>query len=132
MKKKDNYPITVAQAIEHFDTINEVFFAKKRHSFGKFLGVCVLEGCGLNGNAEELASLISFGDELVLKVDEDPSMPISVFTLDGTQVGFLTFTDSLFPAILIERGIMIKSYVEAAEYTSGVLSVAVSLYFSRY
>lgn len=132
MKKTDNYPITVNQAIERFDTIDEVFLSKQRHSFGKFLGVCVLQGCGIDGSAEKLASLIKFADELELKVDADTSMPISVFTLDGIQVGFLTYTDSLFPIMLIERGITIKCYVEASEYVSGVLSVAVSLYFSRY
>ncbi len=132
MKKIEVYPITVSQVMDHPETVDKVFLSEKRHSFGKYLGVCLLQGCGLGGNAEKLAPLISFGDELTLKPDDDPSMPISVFMSDGQQLGFLSYTDSLFPAMLIERGIEIKCFIEAAEYASGVLSVAVSLYFSRY
>ncbi len=132
MKKIEEYPITVTRVKEHPETVDKIFLKKKRHSFGEYLGVCLLQGCNLDGNAESLASQLSFGDELTLHLDENPSMPLSVYVADGVQLGFLTFTDSLFPIMLIERGLEIKCFVEAFEYVSGVLSVAVSLYVEKY
>lgn len=132
MKRISDYPITVSQAKEHPETIDKIFLAKKRHSFGNYLGVCLLQGIGLGEDTEKIFSSISFGDELVLKPDVNPSMPISVFTKEDIQVGFLTYTDSLFPTMLIKRGLELKCFVEALEYSADVLSVAVSLYFQRY
>lgn len=132
MKRIADYPITVSQAKDHPETINDIFLKKKRHSFGHYLGVCLLQGIGLGEDAEKIRSSVAFGDELVLKPDVNPSMPISVFTKDGMQVGFLTYTDSLFPMMLINRGLELKCFVEALEYSAGVLSIAVSLYFQRY
>ena len=132
MKRMDPYPITVTQVKDHPETVDKVFLSKKRHSFGEYLGVCLLQGCSFGGNPEETASAVAFGDELVLEPDVNPSMPISVLTENGVRVGFLTYTDSVLPLMLIKRGIDVKCYAEAVELSAGVLSIAVSMYISKY
>jgi hypothetical protein len=133
MKIKESYPFDFSFIANHTAEAEMVIKKIKPHK-GGFVGLEILEGSFPDGNAQELFEEMSFGERFELFRDkEDKTItPLEVKREDGATIGYLSFPISVLLASLIEREIKCFCFLEAKEESSGIYSVAVSVYCEQY
>lgn len=134
MNKKKLYPITISMLRDHSDMIPEIFLAARPHK-GAFLGVSELDGSFLCDNAKEIFESFQLGEKLYVSVDRESKIsvpPLSVYREDKTFLGTLPYGASIFPNLLLKRGVNIWCHAEAASFDNDLLSIAVSIYCEEY
>lgn len=137
MKKKvyNDYPITVSAVTDYSKDIPKIFLSKKRHT-GMFVGVSLLDGSFLCENPSCLFSSLAVGEKLSLKreneIDKLHASTLVVSRQDGAFVGYLPLAASIFPCKLLDLGVAVWCYFEAATLESDLLTVAVSIYCEDY
>ncbi len=132
MFKKKNYPVSVSFVKEHYKELPAIFKKVRPHKEG-FIGVCLLDGSFMCESPETLYSSLTVGEKLVIACDDTEKVkPLEVKRSDGTVLGVLPFDASILPNMLISRGIDVFCYVEATDFTAGMLNIAVSIYCENY
>ena len=132
MFKRKNYPVSVSFVKDHYEKLPKIFKKVRPHK-EVFIGVCLLDGSFMCDSPEELYSSLTLGEKLsVLCYDTEKVEPLEVRRNNGTVLGTLPFNESVFPNMLISRGIDVFCYIEATDFTAGILEIAVSIYCERY
>lgn len=133
MKLKDTYPFNFSFIANRTAEAEAVIKKIKPHK-GGFVGIELLEGTFPDGNAEELFESLSFGERLELFRDSEVKTvtPFEVKREDGATIGYLPFPTSVLLSSLIKREVKCFCIVEAKDESSGIFSVAVSVYCEEY
>ena len=132
-KKKSLYPITVKLVRDNKRLVIDVFKEVRPHKNG-FIDVCELKGCFAWKNVGATYEALSVGEVLLAKANDNARsfQPLEVIKNDGTLIGYLPYSESVLPNMLIKRGVKVLCYVEAKEFNGGFPSVAVSVYADEY
>ena len=127
--RKSLYPITLEFLKENSPLVYKLFRKYSLHK-GAFVGVCEIEGSFLCDEPKKLYNSLTVGEKLSVKLNENDRL--SVYRLDGTEIGLLPFLDSVIPKMLISRGIGVFCYFEAKDFEDEILRIAVSIYCDKY
>ena len=134
MKRTKDYPLNFAYIYDYPDHATEVFKKVKPHK-DTFIGLAVLEGCFLCENSQEIHETLQIGEKLGIKQGDGPKHsfpPLLVSRENGEEIGKIPYAHSIFPNVLLDRGISLWCYAEAKNYKSDILEIAVSIYCENY
>lgn len=134
MRSKITYPITVSQVRKYRTEVTN-YFVNKRHRKCAFLGVSILDGSFFHESRAELMTSLELGEILSLARLNESKINASQLTVsraDGTCIGLLPYTDSIFPCKLLDLGIKVWCRFEAAEIENEILTIAVSIFCEDY
>lgn len=98
---------------------------------GEVLDVFELEGCFALENSETVFRSLKLGDKLEITNSDDDKLLIAINSC-GAPVGYLPYSISLLPKLIMQKGVSLRCYVEYIDYTNEVLTICVSLYAERY
>ena len=133
MRIKSFYPITVKLLQDNKKLVIDVFKKLRPHK-GGFITVCELKGCFSWENVGETFDSLQIGEALWAVKNESAKsvQPLDVIRNDGTPLGFIPYSESVLPNMLIKRGVKVICYIEAKEFHGGMPAVAISVYSEDY
>ena len=125
-------PISVSLVTNEKMRVHELF-AKNRFREGAFIGVCVLQGCPHDDETKALLSALPQGERLALVHEKEGDTLSPLVVMHGeAMLGYLPFSDSVLPSMLISRGVSTFCYLEATDLRGLIPELAVSIYCEDY
>ncbi|MBE6691985.1 MAG: hypothetical protein E7586_01460 [Ruminococcaceae bacterium] len=134
MRKIKDYPLDFSYIRDYPDRATKTFKKAKPYK-DTFIGLAVLEGSFLCENSKEIYESLQIGEKLIVKQVDGPRHsfpPLMVYRENSEEIGKIPSAHSIFPNVLIDRGISLWCYAEAKSFESDILEIAVSINCENY